>query len=88
MVDALHQRPCGARDPSGDRFGSRGARVERLYAQAVVGLAHQPLVECRALERRLDKLTPVRLGGRREFSGEGKVIRHAGKLAQSASSGY
>ena len=50
--------PGRARLRAGDRLCAGGARVKRLDAQAVIGLADQPLVERGAFERRLDQPAP------------------------------
>ena len=81
MIDPLHQRPGRARRAPGDRLGARRARIERLDAQAVIGLADQPLVERGALERRLDQLAPVRLAGRREIRRRGEGRRSSAQIA-------
>ena len=60
----------------GDGLGAGRARIERLDAQAVIGLADQPLVERGAFQRRLDQLAPVRLRWWREIRrrGEGRSV--------------
>ncbi len=71
VVDPLHDAP-GPGGPPGDRLCALGARVKRLDAQPVIGLADELLVELGALERGLDQPPPRRLVGGREFGGEGK----------------
>ena len=71
MIDALHDRPGRAGRASGDRFGADRARVKRLDPQAVIGLAHQPLVEGGAFERRIDQFAPFGGVGCGKFGGEG-----------------
>ena len=84
MIDPLHHRPGRARCAPGDRRRPRRARIERVDAQSVIGLADQTLLERGALERGIDQLAPVRLAGGREFGGEGKrlikVLGHRRKV--------
>ena len=73
MIDPLCYQP-GHRRASGDRRSAVGARIKRLDPQAVIGLAHKALVEAGALQRRLDQLAPVLLGGGGKLCGEGEIV--------------
>ncbi len=80
MVDPLKNLP-GPRRPAGDRLCPCRAWIKRFDAQPVISLADQPLVESGTLERSLDERAPFRLRRRREFSGQGKIVSHMGKMA-------
>ena len=69
MIDALHDRP-GARRAGDDRPRVRGARVERLDGEPVIGPGDEPLLERSALEHALHQLQPLLACGGRKFGGE------------------
>ena len=75
MVYPLHHLPGRSRPP-GHHRRMRRPLVKRLDPQAVIGAAHQPLVEIGAFQRRLDQRAPLRVADGREFGGEGEVFGH------------
>ncbi len=58
MIDPRHDLPRLGR-PAGHRLCAFGARVQRLDAQAVIGLLDEPLVEIGAFERSFGQFPPA-----------------------------
>ena len=66
------QGAAGAR--AGERRGVGPARIKRLDAKTVIGLADELLFERRAFERLVDQSEPLLAGGGRKFGAEREIV--------------